>query len=135
MTTTDAFGDAVNVTPDALRHYAAMLRGVADQHEQQASALQTAAIPAIRVKNLKTAARGLVALGAFVGAVATAITYTNMADGVKEIEYGSWSLRKALKRLQADTEAAEEGVALANNIKPVANKRESGQTTVRRNKK
>jgi hypothetical protein len=108
MNANDPFGDPVNVTPDVLRNYAGKLREIAALHEAHAAALAATDAKGLSVKNLKSAAGALAALGKFLGAVTEEEVNGISADAMRDIYGGVEILNRSLKRIKDETDKAEE---------------------------
>jgi hypothetical protein len=108
MNGNDVFGDAANVTPAVLREYAGKLREIAELHDAHAKALEAASVPALNVKNIKSAAGALAALGKFLGAVLEEEVNGLSAEAMIGIHGGVELLNRSLKRLKDDVDKAED---------------------------
>jgi hypothetical protein len=102
MNKPDAFGDEVNVTPQAMRTIANALRSIAKRHDEVADWMEKDGISGVRSKNLRSVALALVPLAKFLGAVVAAYCDQVSATGLEPLAGGVVLLTKYLKRTSDD---------------------------------
>lgn len=108
---TSPIEDGANVTPSSLRLLAESLRKMADKHDVLAADMETAGIPTIYAKNLKSAVMGLINLSKFIGAATTSYCDHEGAKGVAELEGGMALFRRYLKRTADEVTAFDKAKA------------------------
>jgi hypothetical protein len=92
-----------NITPAAMREYAAALHKVAEKHEKLADLMQESEIQSVDARGLKQTLEAYTRVASFLGSVVTAFAEQETARGVGQMQDAVRDLERLTNRLPVDT--------------------------------
>jgi hypothetical protein len=92
-----------NITPVAMREYAAALHRIAEKHEKLADLMQECQILSVDARGLKQTLEAYTRIASFLGSVVTAFAEQETARGVGQMQDAVRDLERLTNRLPKDT--------------------------------